>query len=72
MAAIGPISRKDLIKNFRKLGFTGPFTGGRHEFMVQGEQRVHIPNPHQGDISRDLLVRILRQANVSSERWLGL
>lgn len=72
MPPIGPISRKDLIKNLRKLGFTGPYIGGRHEFRVQGELRVHIPNPHRGDISRDLLVRILRQAKVSLERWSGL
>ena len=28
-----------------------------------------IPNPHQGDISRDLMMRILRQAGVEREEW---
>jgi len=34
--------------------------------------RVVLPNPHQGDISRDLLARILRQAGISREEWVEL
>lgn len=30
---------------------------------------MRIPNPHQGDISRGLLTRILRQAGISREEW---
>jgi hypothetical protein len=37
--------------------------------MVKGTLTLHIPNPHQGDIGRDLLARILRQAQVSKEEW---
>ena len=36
MPIIGPIKRKDLIKNLIKLGFSGPFTGGKHQFMRKG------------------------------------
>jgi hypothetical protein len=32
---------------------------------------VIIPNPHEGDISVGLLARLLRQAGVSREEWLG-
>lgn len=28
-----------------------------------------IPNPHRGDIGRDLLARILRQAGISKHAW---
>jgi len=30
---------------------------------------VYIPNPHEGDISRDLLVRTLRRANIDLSKW---
>jgi len=70
--AFGPIKRSDLIRNLRKLGFEDPYTGGKHQYMVKGEVRVVLPNPDQGDISRDLLARILRQAGTSREEWVEL
>ncbi|HEX4965938.1 MAG TPA: type II toxin-antitoxin system HicA family toxin [Thermoanaerobaculia bacterium] len=69
MTRIGPISRRELIRRLRRLGFEGPFTGGRHEFMARREIRLAIPNPHRQEISADLLTRILRQAGVAREEW---
>jgi hypothetical protein len=68
----GPIGRRALIANLRRLGFSGPYPGGRHEFMVKGDQTPIIPNPHRGDISRDLLVRILQEAGVTRDEWEAL
>jgi predicted RNA binding protein YcfA (HicA-like mRNA interferase family) len=45
------------------------YAGGKHEFLVKGELRLVIPNLHQGEISRELLARILRQANLSRSEW---
>lgn len=72
MPAFGPISRRDLVRYLRELGFEGPFEGTRHEFMVKGDRTPRIPNPHRGDISRDLLDRVLKQAGVSKEEWRKL
>ncbi len=69
MPSFGPIKRVDLIRALRRAGFEGPFTGGKHQFMVRGELRLVIPNPHSGEIGRDLLIRLLRQANISREEW---
>ncbi len=69
MPSFGPIKRADLIRALRQAGFEGPFTGGKHQFMVRGELRLTIPNPHSGEIGRDLLARILRQADISREEW---
>lgn len=69
MPTFGPIKRKDLIKNLKKSGFEGPFAGGKHEFLVKGELRLVLPNPHQSEISKDLLARILKQANISRKYW---
>jgi predicted RNA binding protein YcfA (HicA-like mRNA interferase family) len=63
------ISWKKLVERFRELGFDGPYSGGRHFFMVKESLKVRIPNPHTGDISKDLLAEILRQAGVSRDGW---
>jgi predicted RNA binding protein YcfA (HicA-like mRNA interferase family) len=63
------VSRKELIRKFRVLGFTGPFSGGKHQFMSRGRQKIRIPNPHVGDIGASLLKEILHQAGISSEDW---
>lgn len=54
----------------KALGFSGPYTGGRHRFMVRGSIRLVLPNPHRGEIGVDLLKRILRQAGIEEEEWL--
>ena len=64
-----PVSRRKLIQKFHKLKFGGPFVGGRHLFMVRGELKVRIPNPHKGDISKSLVAKILRQAGISEKEW---
>lgn len=69
MPTFGPIKRRELIQCLRTLGFEGPFSGGKHPFMVRGDVTVRVPNPHQGDISKELLSRILRQAGVSKDEW---
>jgi predicted RNA binding protein YcfA (HicA-like mRNA interferase family) len=69
MPPVGPIKRKDLIKALKKAGFEGPHAGGKHEFLVKGELRLIVPNPHQGEINKDLLLRILRQANIDRAEW---
>ena len=69
MPPFGPIKRKELIKALRQAGFEGPFAGGKHEFLVKGELRLVLPNPHQGEIGKELLARILRQANISRTEW---
>lgn len=64
-----PISRRKLIQNFKRLGFEGPYSGGRHSFMKKGDLKVRIPNNHPGDISSGLLGEILRQASISKKEW---
>lgn len=72
MPPFGPIKRRDLIRYFHQLGFEGPYTGGKHQFMVRGDITVRVPNPHQSDIGKELLARILRQAQISKTEWESL
>ena len=64
-----PISRRELIRRFRRLGFEGPDSGGRHAFMKRGPLKVRIPNPHRKDISVALQKEILRQAGIDESVW---
>jgi hypothetical protein len=72
MPTFGPIKRRKLIAYFRQLGFDGPFPARRHEVMRRGDLSVRIPNPHQGDISRELLNDLLAQAGVTRAEWKAL
>jgi predicted RNA binding protein YcfA (HicA-like mRNA interferase family) len=69
MPRFGPISRRDLVRCLRNAGFDGPYAGGRHAFMAKGGLTLTIPNPHQREIGRELLARILRQARLSIRDW---
>jgi predicted RNA binding protein YcfA (HicA-like mRNA interferase family) len=72
MPKIGPIKRKELIHYFRQLGFDGPFPGGNHTYMKRGNLKVWIPNPHESDIGRNFLRKILRQAGIVESDWEAL
>jgi predicted RNA binding protein YcfA (HicA-like mRNA interferase family) len=69
MPPFGPVKRKDLVRYLGQLGFEGPYSGGKHQFMVKGDITIRISNPHQADIGRELLRRILHQAGISRDDW---
>ncbi len=63
------ISWKKLVQNFRKLGFDGPYSGGKHLFMKKGALKIHIPSKHKGDITAGLINEILRQTEINKQEW---
>ena len=69
MPEIKPIKQKELIHFLRKLDFIGPYSGGKHMFMVKGDLRIRIPNPHKKDIGKNLLKLVLKEAGISQETW---
>jgi len=71
MSKLAPISWRGFVKKMKILGFRGPYQEGKHPYVVKGSISVTIPNPHDGDISVDLLARILRQAGVSRSKWVS-
>ncbi len=72
MPKLGPIKRKDFVKYLRQVGFSGPFSGGKHEFMTNGSLRLRIPNKHRSDISKNLLLELLNQAGIKHDVWESL
>ena len=69
--ALRPLSRLDLLRRLRALGFEGPFAGAKHQFMVRGDRTIRIPNPHGSDIGVPLLRELLRQAGISPSEWIS-
>ena len=63
------ISWRKLVQNFRKLGFDGPYSGGKHQFMEKDFFKIHIPSKHKGNISVGLVNEILRQADIDKKKW---
>jgi predicted RNA binding protein YcfA (HicA-like mRNA interferase family) len=69
MPPVGPLKTLDFIRYLRQLGWEGPYPGGKHLLMYHGTARLTIPNPHRGDLSRDLVLRLLRQAGIDRATW---
>ena len=44
MPAWGPVSRRQLIAALRRLGFQGPYSGGKHQFMLRDDRVISVPN----------------------------
>ena len=73
MSRLVPVSRVEMVRRLKKLGFEGPFPGKRHQHLIRGTTLVIIPNPHHGqDISADLIAEILRKAKISREEWFSV
>ncbi len=69
MPKLSPVSFSELVRKLKSLDFEGPFSGGKHLFMVKGDLRLTIPNPHRQDIGVDLLKKILRQGGIQRDEW---
>jgi len=72
MPSFGAVSKNDLIRYLKQIGFDDPLSGVKHQYMIKDELKLTIPNPHKSDISVGLLSRILRQADITREEWEAL
>lgn len=71
MGKLSPVSWDNFVRRLKELGFDGPFFGGKHPKMKKNSITLIIPNKHDGDIGIGFLTRLLRQAGISKEEWLG-
>ncbi|MBI4523930.1 MAG: type II toxin-antitoxin system HicA family toxin [Deltaproteobacteria bacterium] len=67
---INPLTSREIVQKLRVLGFSGPYPGGNHQYMVKGNLKVRVPNPHHGQtISVGLVKKIIGQAGLTEEEW---
>ncbi|MCP6718327.1 MAG: type II toxin-antitoxin system HicA family toxin [Patescibacteria group bacterium] len=72
MPKLSPLSRRILIKKLRKLGFSGPYSAARHEYMKRNNEKIFVPNPHGKDIGLPIIKKIIRQLKISNREFLDL
>ena len=63
-----PCKRRDFIKKLKILGFVGPYSGSKHQFMTYKNQRLTIPS--NDDYSVSQLKMLLKQANIICENLI--
>ncbi len=61
-----PCSRREFIWKLRGLGFDGPFSGTRHQFMVYQNHRLAIPSNNEYSVPQ--LRTMLRETEFILER----
>ncbi|MEH2073728.1 MAG: hypothetical protein V7K57_04955 [Nostoc sp.] len=71
-----PCKRRDFLKKLRLLGFDGPFSGTRHQFMVYGEHRLTIPSNDEYSVPQLRLmireVEVILERKITLEEWNSL
>ncbi len=71
MSRLKPVSFGELIQKLKKFDFKGPYSGGKHLYMIKNDIRITVPNPHRKEIGIDLLKRILKQADIPRDDWIS-
>ena len=74
MPKLNPEKPRAVAQKLQRLGYEGPFGGGKHVFMRHPNSKLKMPVPiHQGrDLPTGTLRATLRQAGISVEQWLEL
>ncbi len=72
MFKLSPLKREILISKLRKLGFSGPFSATKHQYMKRNAEKIFIPNPHGKDIGLPIIRKILNQIGIDRNKWIKL
>lgn len=73
MSRWAPCKRRDFIRRLRAIGFDGPFSGTRHQFMVYEQHRLAIPS--NAEYSVPQLRMMIREAEeiigrkITTDEW---
>ena len=71
-----PCKRRDFITRLRQLGFDGPYSGTRHQFMVYERHRLSIPSNSEYSVPQLRMMLNETQAilgrSVDAKEWNNL
>lgn len=71
-----PCKRADFVRRLRKLGFDGPYSGTRHQFLIHSQKRLAVPS--NAEYSVPQLRTMIREVEailgreISLEEWDAL
>ena len=65
-----PCKRREFIRRLRLLGFDGPFSGARHQFLIHLQNRLTIPSNEEYSVPQ--LRLMIREAGAILGRDLTL
>jgi hypothetical protein len=76
MSQWAPCKRRVFIQRLRKLGFDGPFSGSRHQFMIFKHHRMSIPSNAEYSVPQvKMMVSEIQEIigrTISAEEWQKL
>ncbi len=68
--------RREFIRRLRRLGFDGPFSGTRHQFMIYNQNRLAIPSNSEYSVTQFLMmlneVEQIAGRKISADEWYRL
>ncbi len=73
MSRWNPCKRGEFVRRLRRLGFEGPYSGAKHQFMVFQQHRLTIPS--NAEYSVPQLRMMLREVEsiigrqISADEW---
>ena len=76
MSRWNPCKRNDFVRRLRQLGFTGLYSGAKHQFMVYENHRLTIPSNKEYSVPQ--LRMMLREAEtiigreITADEWESL
>ena len=70
-----PCKRRDFIRRLRRIGFDGPYSGTRHQFMILGQHRLAVPTNSEFSVSQlRMMIREVQQIigrDIDPDEWNG-
>jgi hypothetical protein len=68
-----PCKRRDFIKRLRRIGFDGPLSGTRHQFMLYDDHRLAIPSNAEYSVPQlRMMIREVEEIigrKIAAEEW---
>lgn len=73
MSQWAPCKRRVFIRRLRKLGFEGPLSGTRHQFMVYEQRRLAIPSNAEYSVPQlRMMIREVEEVTghkITADEW---
>ena len=71
-----PCKRREFVRRLRQLGFDGPFSGTRHQFMIYQQHRLAIPSNAEYSVPQlRMMIREVKDIigrEITAEEWSRL